>query len=165
MTTKLTPRDERMLDLYSAGRSQAEIVKAMIAEGWYGIDRNRVSGVVFRARQRGDTRAITGDARNSDNLLKRNASRAQREQRKRVAPRPPAPKVVAPPSPVAESPMPRFRPPPQATSTLGKGGCKFVCGEIVGLDTPTCGRPRVRGAYCADCAPRVYAPRQQGRAA
>jgi len=34
--------------------------------------------------------------------------------------------------------------------------CRMIIGEVDGLDTKICGRPKFRGSYCKECHPYVY---------
>lgn len=149
-------RNEWIIQQWGAGHSPAAIIRAGTQHG-YRLTNSSVSGVIKRGRERGDRRCAI---RNPE----RTALTATEQRRKeRVSippqqqPRPPRLTTATP----ADTPA----------GTLGKGGCRWICGEIAGLDTPTCGAPQRPGySWCeAHCVrafdPRFYKPERAEKAA
>ncbi len=137
-------RVDLLTRLWTAGRSAAEIARTLAC----GVSRNAVIGKVYRLGLSG--RGIKAGRRPARPLPP--------ARRRRVKSRPPmrGPRV----RPLQVSPSAALEPGDgQATVlTVGRHACRWPYGDPLADDFALCGRPAVRGAYCAAHAERAYGP-------
>lgn len=130
-------RTQTLIDLWRVGRSAAEIARALT-----GVSRNAVLGKLYRlGLSRPRPAAKPGD--------------------RRPAPVPPsAVRTRRPPSRTTPQPVPSGEPEIGLTDITGVGrhACRWPIGEPASARFALCGRPAVRGAYCATHGARAYRP-------
>jgi hypothetical protein len=143
----VTPLVERVAKLWAENKSQRAIAVAL------GRSRGQISGLVDRARKRGDGRFQPRPrAPGQSSRSRRRRAQAQKAADTAVtAPPVITPAVIIPPVIKAASK------PPRRLVDLNYDECRFSCEEIDGIHY-FCGRPGY--PWCLDHRPRIYsAPR------
>ncbi|WP_068877293.1 MULTISPECIES: GcrA family cell cycle regulator [unclassified Phenylobacterium] len=137
-------RVETLSKLWKDGASASQIARDLGA----GITRNAVIGKIHRLGLSGRTGARLPGAGRADQ---------RRERRARLPSRPPSCKAL--PSLVAASPgLPLPQSGLATVVTVRFGQCRWPIGEPLADDFCLCGRPAVRGAYCAPHGSVAYRP-------
>jgi GcrA cell cycle regulator len=134
-TTWTEDRVETLSQLWRDGLSASQIARDL----GHGITRNAVIGKVHRLGLTGRASPHTPGAGRPD----------QRRERRGRLPRRPAPNRSRPPplAPTPELPLPETG---LATmASVRRSQCRWPMGEPLADDFCLCGRPAVRGAYCA----------------
>jgi GcrA cell cycle regulator len=135
-------RVETLSKLWRDGASASQIARNLGG----GITRNAVIGKVHRLGLSGRAAPHVPGAGRAD----------QRRERRGRLPRRPAPLRLAAP------PKPQVAPLPEAglasVVSVRRGQCRWPIGEPQDDDFCLCGRPAVRGAYCAPHGALAYKP-------
>lgn len=130
-------RTQTLIDLWRVGRSAAEIARALT-----GVSRNAVLGKLYRLG------------------LSRPRPAAKPGDRRPAKAPPPTSRPRRPPSRAAPPMVPPGEPEIGLTDMAGVGrhACRWPLGEPTSESFALCGRPAVRGAYCAAHGARAYRP-------
>lgn len=131
-------RVEALAKLWRDGKSASVIAREL-----GGVTRNAVIGKVHRL-------GLSG-----------RATPARPGSRRPRAPRP-EPRIARRRTMVAASPVMALEPPPEAgladMRTVGPHACRWPIGDPLAPGFSVCGRPAVRGAYCAPHGALAYRP-------